>query len=147
MSCCLSKGLGCPVGSLVVGDGKDIERARRLRRMLGGGMRQAGVLAACGIYAVENHVERLKDDHETAALLADGLARVLDGRFKVQRPETNMVMVHTDRKETTQAQLASWEKKGVRALALPSGLTIRLVTHLDLPRGAAAEAARRIASY
>lgn len=141
--CCLSKGLGCPVGSMIVGDRADIDRARRLRKMLGGGMRQVGVLAACGLWALEHNIRRLADDHVAAKDLARGLRGVLDGRFRVDEPETNILLVHTPGRAETDATLRRLD--ALRILALPlSGTTIRFVTHLDLPPGAAAEAARRL---
>ena len=143
LSCCLSKGLGCPVGSLVIGDKADMEKARWLRKMLGGGMRQAGVLAACGLYAIDHNLPRIRYDHEQAAELACGLGRVLDERFRIQEPETNIVMVFTDSQATTEETLTKWYRLGVLALPL-SETMIRLVTHLDVPPGGAAEAVRRI---
>jgi threonine aldolase len=143
LSCCLSKGLGCPVGSLVIGDRADIERARWYRKMLGGGMRQAGVLAACGLYALEHNLPRIGEDHEKAKRLAQGLRHVLDGRHRVQEPETNMVMVHTDCQATTQETILAWYELGILALPL-SDTMIRLVTHLDIPPGGVEEALRRI---
>jgi len=143
LSCCLSKGMGCPVGSLVIGDSADIERARWYRKMLGGGMRQAGVLAACGLYAIEHNLPRLEDDHAQAAELAAGLRRVLDGRHRVQEPETNILMVHTDGQATTEETLTTWYRLGIMALPL-SDTMIRLVTHIDVPPGGAAEAIRRL---
>jgi threonine aldolase len=143
LSCCLSKGMGCPVGSLVIGDGADIERARWYRKMLGGGMRQAGVLAACGLYAIEHNLPRLRDDHIQAAELATGLHRVLDERHRVQEPETNILMVHTDGQATTEETLTTWYQLGILALPL-SDTMIRLVTHIDVPPGGAAEAIRRL---
>jgi threonine aldolase len=143
LSCCLSKGMGCPVGSLVIGDGADIERARWYRKMLGGGMRQAGVLAACGLYAIEHNLPRLEDDHAQAAELATGLHRVLDKRHRVQEPETNILMVHTDGQATTEETLTTWYQLGIMALPL-SDTMIRLVTHIDLPPGGAAEAILRL---
>ena len=143
LSCCLSKGMGCPVGSLVIGDGADIERARWYRKMLGGGMRQAGVLAACGLYAIEHNLPRLEEDHAQAAELATGLRRVLDGRHRVQEPETNILMVHTDGQATTEETLTTWYRLGIMALPL-SDTMIRLVTHIDVHPGGAAEAIRRL---
>jgi threonine aldolase len=143
LSCCLSKGMGCPVGSLVIGDAREIERARWLRKMLGGGMRQAGIIAACGLFALQHNIQRLADDHAVAAELAERLRSVLDQRFRVQEPETNILLVHTDSQATTQATLEKWAQVGILALPL-SDTTIRLVTHLDIPPGAAEEAARRI---
>lgn len=143
LSCCLSKGMGCPVGSMVIGDATDIERARWYRKMLGGGMRQAGVLAACGLYAIEHNLPRLEDDHAQAAELAAGLSRVLDERHRVQEPETNILMVHTDGQATTEETLTTWYQLGIMALPL-SDTMIRLVTHIDVPPGGAAEAIRRL---
>jgi threonine aldolase len=145
LSCCLSKGLGCPVGSLLVGDREDLARARVLRKMLGGGLRQAGVLAACGLWALDHHVERLAEDHATARALAEGLAQALDGRFRVQPPETNILLVHADTPETTRRAVELWNRLGVRCFSLGE-TSIRLVTHLDLPPGAAEEAVRRLAA-
>ncbi len=146
LSCCLSKGMGCPVGSLVIGDGADIERARWIRKMLGGGMRQAGVLAACGLYAIEHNLPRLREDHAQAAELAHGLRRVLDERHRVQEPETNILMVHTDGQAATEETLTAWYRLGILALPL-SDTMIRLVTHIDVPPGGAAEAVRRLEEH
>lgn len=90
VSFCLSKGLGAPVGSLVCGSAEVIDRVHRVRKMLGGGMRQAGMLAAAGLYALEHHVERLADDHRNARRLAEGLGAL--GLTIDAPPETNMVM-------------------------------------------------------
>jgi threonine aldolase len=142
--CCLSKGLGCPAGSLLVGDRRHIDQARRLRKMLGGGMRQVGVLAACGLYALEHHLDRLAQDHAVARELAAVLRRALDDRHRVQEPETNILLVHTDSKATTETTVARWQRRGILALAL-SDTSIRLVTHLDLPQGCADQVAHRLA--
>jgi threonine aldolase len=143
LSCCLSKGLGCPVGSLVIGDKPQIKKARWLRKMLGGGMRQAGILAACGIHALDNHIFRLKEDHQQAKDLAEGLKNVLDAHYQVQDPETNILLIRTDSKQTTDSTLSAWAKINVLALPL-NPTTIRLVTHLDVPPNGAKEAVRRI---
>lgn len=94
VSVCLSKGLGAPVGSVLVGSEAFIARARRLRKMVGGGMRQAGILAAAGLYALENNVARLAEDHRRARRLAEGLAR--HGALKVEMPQTNIVFLRAD---------------------------------------------------
>src|SRR4030095_1213322 len=91
VSVCLSKGLGAPVGSLLCGGRNYVKAARRWRKMLGGGMRQAGVLAAAGRHAIAHHIERLAEDHENAALLATGLAK--HKKLNVSMPQTNMVFV------------------------------------------------------
>ncbi len=91
VSVCLSKGLGAPVGSLLLGSKPLIAKARRMRKMLGGGMRQAGVIAAAGMYALDHHIERLKDDHANAALLANGLVKASNGQLKIDAPQTNIL--------------------------------------------------------
>lgn len=92
VSICLSKGLGAPVGSVLVGDDEVIRKARRWRKMLGGGMRQAGLLAAAGIYALKNNVDRLQDDHDNATRLANGLKN-LESFALAEEPQTNIVML------------------------------------------------------
>ena len=91
VSVCLSKGLGAPVGSLLLGSKPLIAKARRMRKMLGGGMRQAGVIAAAGMYALDHHIERLKDDHANATLLANGLVKASNGQLKIDAPQTNIL--------------------------------------------------------
>jgi len=125
VSICLSKGLGAPVGSLLCGPRDLIHRARRLRKALGGGMRQAGILAAGGIHALENHVERLSEDHRRAKILAEGL-QALD--LVVETPETNMIYVEVPGAEDLVDRL---EKMKIRCIAVGPG-TVRLVTHLDV---------------
>ncbi len=93
VSFCLSKGLACPVGSVLVGDADFIGRARRWRKMVGGGMRQAGILAAAGIHALEHHVDRLREDHDNAARLGEAVGG-LPGLGLAEPVQTNMVMVH-----------------------------------------------------
>ncbi len=91
VSVCLSKGLGAPVGSLLLGSKPLIAKARRMRKMIGGGMRQAGVIAAAGSYALDHHIERLKLDHDNAALLASGLVESSNGQLKIDTPQTNIL--------------------------------------------------------
>jgi threonine aldolase len=129
VSVCLSKGLGAPVGSVLCG-GKDfIKAARRWRKMLGGGMRQAGILAAAGRHAIAHHIARLAEDHENAATLAKGLAK--HPALRVASPQTNMVFVDVDERiaDGFAAHLAA---DGVR----PYGTTRqRWCTHLDVAPG------------
>jgi threonine aldolase len=127
VSVCLSKGLGTPAGTVLVGRRDLIERARRVRKMLGGTMRQVGVLAAAGLYALEHNVERLAEDHANAALLAKGLA---EAGLKVDPVQTNMVFatIPADSVATLARHL---EAQGVKALVSPR---LRLVTHLDVGR-------------
>ena len=128
VSICLSKGLGAPVGSLLVGSDPVIKRARRWRKMLGGGMRQSGILAAAALHALDHHVDRLVDDHVRARRLADGL-RDIDA-LKVSAQHTNMVFIEvpTERLRELDAHLRD---HGILASIgyLPS---VRLVTHLDV---------------
>jgi threonine aldolase len=125
---CLSKGLGAPVGSVLLGDAALIERARRWKKVTGGGWRQAGMLAAAAMYALDHHVERLANDHARAARLADGLRRI-DG-LNVTACHTNMVFldVPAPRLKDLAAHMA---KAGVR-LSIGYLPSIRLVTHLDI---------------
>jgi threonine aldolase len=95
VSICLSKGLGAPVGSVLIGSADLIEKARRNRKMLGGGMRQAGLLAAAGLYALDHNIERMAEDHRRAKLLAEGLAS--HGELRVTMPDTNIIFVDMDK--------------------------------------------------
>lgn len=124
VSVCLSKGLGAPVGSVLAGSSELISAARRWRKMVGGGMRQSGVLAAAGIYALENNVERLCDDHANAIRLAEGLVAYAD----VEPVQTNMVFAKF-RHERAAGLAAHLSAKGISVL---DGETMRLVTHLDV---------------
>jgi threonine aldolase len=127
VSVCFSKGLGAPVGSALVGAKDLIARAHRWRKMLGGGMRQAGVLAAAA-HALQHHIDRLADDHALAAMLAEGL-RGLDG-LELQPPQTNILFVQVQGGRGP-ALLAHLKARGV----LATGLTgLRFVTHLDVDR-------------
>jgi len=128
-SICLSKGLGAPVGSVLVGPREFIERARRPRKMLGGGMRQAGVLAAACLHALEHHVARLAEDHANAQRLADGLRTIAE--LTIDGPYTNMLFV-TVPAERLAALNAHMAPRGV--LLLARSPTLRLVTHLDVDR-------------
>jgi len=123
VSVCLSKGLGAPVGSVLVGDVDFVKEAKRWRKMVGGGMRQSGILAAAGIYALENHVERLGEDHANAARLGEGLAEF--GEVEVH---TNMVFVRFP-EEKRDELLARYSESNIWVLP---GERMRLVTHLDV---------------
>lgn len=124
VSVCLSKGLGAPVGSVLCGSEAFIAKARRLRKMVGGGMRQAGVLAAAGLYALEHNIGRLADDHRRALQLGDELAAL---GFAVEPVQTNMVYVEMGEKAA--ALTAFCAQRGIR---LTSATRLRLVTHMDL---------------
>jgi threonine aldolase len=140
VSVCSSKGLGAPVGSLLAGDKKTIREARRARKAFGGGMRQAGVIAAASLYAFEHHTDRLSEDHERAKRLAAGLS---DAGYSVEPPETNIVIVEVGEADLFLQALA---REGVLATPRTSG-SVRLCTHLDIGDEeieAAVEAASRI---
>lgn len=127
VSICFSKGLGTPIGSVLVGSKKFIERAHRWRKMLGGGMRQAGIIAAAMDYALDHHIERLADDHKHAQLLHDGLSQ-LDG-IRVEPAQTNMVYVNFNSLE--QALKVSDYLLEHNVITARSA-RMRLVTHLDV---------------
>ena len=127
---CLSKGLGAPVGSMLCGSEKFIAEARRVRKMLGGGMRQVGVLAAAGIYALENNIKRLRIDHANAKLLAETLAEVSWAEIDPGNVETNILYFSTGERKA-ETVVASLAKKGILSSALDSN-SIRFVTHLGI---------------
>jgi threonine aldolase len=141
ISICLSKGLGCPIGSVLLGTKVDIKRAKKVRKVFGGGMRQAGFLAAAGIYALDHQVERLKEDHHRARVL---------GQFLVQAPHvvevlpvaTNIVIARLEgiSPETYLQQLAAKSIKGVKF----GKDLVRFVTHLDFGDDHLEEFSRRI---
>jgi threonine aldolase len=132
VSICLSKGLGAPVGSLLAGPRDLLTRGVRIRKAFGGGMRQAGIIAAAGVHALTHHVDRLADDHARAEQLAEGLGAL---GFQVQAPATNMVYIDTDDAPTLVASLG---EAGVLCCAIgPSA--VRLVTHLDVDDAAIAD--------
>jgi threonine aldolase len=129
---CLSKGLGAPVGSMLVGSAKDIERARSFRKALGGGMRQAGVLAAAGLIALNEMSKRLGDDHANARLMAGAIAEA-GGEIDVDGVETNIVIFGLRGGGDAAAFCASLKQKGVLASAVGPH-EVRLVTHYDVSR-------------
>ncbi len=128
---CLSKGLGAPVGSVVCGDRALIARARRLRKMLGGGMRQAGVLAAAGLVALERMVDRLAEDHANARRLAEGLARLPGLRVDLATVQTNIVIVQVARPGGAAPLVEGCAARKVRVHAIGPD-AIRCVTHKDV---------------
>ncbi|MEV0455431.1 threonine aldolase family protein [Catellatospora methionotrophica] len=130
LSVCLSKGLGAPVGSLVVGSAEKIARARWIRKRMGGGMRQAGILAAAGVYALDNHLERLAEDHVRARRLAEALAPY--GVVDPDRVRTNLVILDLTKTALDAPTLAARAREqGVLVSAL-GPRTGRLITHLDV---------------
>jgi len=132
VSVCLSKGLGAPIGSLVAGSKPFVDRIHRFRKMFGGGMRQVGIIAAAGIYALDYHLERLKEDHQNAKRLAVGLKEFRGVSIDPKHVETNIVIFDITDTGITGSQVAeAIKKEGILIHAL--GKTqIRLVTHLDV---------------
>jgi threonine aldolase len=130
ISICLSKGLGAPVGSLLLGNAAFIKKARRVRKVFGGGMRQAGILAAAGLYALQNHVTLLKTDHEHARQIADALAK--KSFIKEILPvETNIIIAEIGESFTPASFVAKMKEQGVLLFAF-SPTRIRIVVHLDI---------------
>jgi threonine aldolase len=138
VSVCLSKGLGTPAGSVLCGTKTLIKRAQRHRKMLGGGMRQAGILAAAGIYALDNHVERLAEDHDNALTLATALAEIAP--LVVQMPQTNILFVDVPAADVGALQ-THLDQHGIVAIVGPR---TRIVTHLDV---SAADVSRVVEAF
>jgi threonine aldolase len=133
VSVCLSKGLGAPIGSVLVGSAELIAKGRRLRKMLGGGLRQVGILAAAGLYALEHNVERLADDHANAKALAQGLARFPG--VSVVTPDTNIVFVDVA-PQYASAFAEHLARHGIGVTSAYGATRQRWVTHLDVDRQA-----------
>jgi threonine aldolase len=130
ISICLSKGLGAPVGSVLIGSHSFITKARRWRKVFGGGMRQAGYLAAAGIYAMDHHVDRLADDHKNAKTLSEVLL-TKDFISSILAVETNIVIATIGGKYTAAQLVATLKEKGVLAIAM-TPTQVRFVFHLDI---------------
>ena len=129
ISVCLSKGLGCPIGSVLVGNNDIMEKAIRTRKMLGGSMRQVGVLAAAGLYALDHHRKRLVDDHQKAK----DIGRVLEGLkyvFNVQTVETNIVIFELEKNVDSNYFIENLKSKNILISDMGSG-KLRIVTHMD----------------
>ena len=129
LTICLSKGLGAPVGSLLCGSAEYIHRARRWRKMTGGGMRQAGILAAAGLYALEHNVARLKDDHDNAAWLEQQL-RSLDVEIVAPGAQTNVLYIKQSAESA--AKFGPWMRE--RGVLISAGPVTRMITHINISR-------------
>lgn len=129
ISICLSKGLGCPVGSLVIGNQEFIQKAARIRKLLGGMMRQSGYLAAAGLYALEHHIDRLKEDHQRAKMIA---ATLLQCSFikKVEPVETNIVIFYLQENVEESLFIQKLQEKNIYIISMGEG-KLRMTTHLD----------------
>lgn len=130
ISVCLSKGLGCPIGSVLIGDKETIQKALRVRKVFGGGMRQAGYLAAAGIYALDNQLQRLEEDHNRAKEIGQAL-QALAYVKKVEPIETNIVIFEIDQSQTTTDKfLKKLEEMNIQIIGMGQG-KLRMVTHMD----------------
>jgi threonine aldolase len=141
---CLSKGLGAPVGSMLVGSSELMDQARLYRKALGGGMRQVGVLAAAGLIALEQGPKRLHEDHANARLLAEILANIDSVAIDVDAVETNIVIFKLTGGVSAADVVARLKARGILASAFTRD-AIRLVTHLDVDRAACVTAAEALA--
>jgi threonine aldolase len=130
ISVCLNKGLGCPIGSVLMGTASFIRQARRVRKVFGGGMRQAGFMAAAGIYALQHHVERLSEDHLHARRLAAALEKK-DFIGHIMPVETNIIIAEVDTACGPKTIAAQLKEKDILTIAI-SPTQLRLVTHLDI---------------
>lgn len=130
ISICLSKGLGCPVGSVLLGSAQIISKAKRVRKVFGGGMRQAGFLAAAGLYALDHHIDRLKEDHLKARQIAETLSG-LSWIKSILPVETNIIIFNLSDTYTSEVIAEKLKKEGIIASPF-GGKTMRMVTHLDI---------------
>lgn len=130
ISVCLNKGLGCPIGSILIGPATFIRQARRVRKVFGGGMRQAGFMAAAGVYALENHIDRLKEDHAHARRIASALEKKKFVRT-VMPVETNIIIFEVEGDGCAKQLAQRLKEKDILAIAI-SPNQIRFVTHLDI---------------
>ncbi|KTC87879.1 MULTISPECIES: low-specificity L-threonine aldolase [Legionella] len=146
ISICLSKGLGTPVGSILCGSDELIERARRWRKVLGGGMRQAGILAAAGIYALQHNIERLSEDHENAAYLAQALAEIDEIEVDLASLQTNILFIHVQGDYFALRDYLL--QRGILLAKQPNKAgKVRCVTHLDISRDEIVEVVKQVKSF
>jgi threonine aldolase len=144
VSVCFSKGLGAPVGSALAGTREFVARGRRIRKLLGGGMRQVGVIAAAALYALDHHIERLAEDHRNAQVLARAIADTPGLRLEPPEVETNLVWFRVDPEVGTAKELAAALKQRGVLIHVSSRNLLRACTHLDVSAAQAAQAAEKI---
>jgi threonine aldolase len=144
VSVCFSKGLGAPLGSALAGTREFVTRAKRIRKLLGGGMRQAGVAAAAALYALDHHVERLAEDHRHARVIAQAIADTACLRLDPPEVETNIIYVEVDPDFATAKEVAQLLKQRGLLVQTPSPHTLRACTHLDVSAAQAEQAAETI---
>jgi threonine aldolase len=145
VSICFSKGLGCPMGSILVGSSSDIARARRVRKLFGGALRQAGIVAAAALYAMEHHVDRLQIDHENARVFADEIRRIDGITLEPAEVQTNLVFFNVDPELGNAAQLSAKLKQRNVRINATGPQRLRACTHLDVDREMVLRAAEAIA--
>jgi threonine aldolase len=146
VSIALSKGLGCPVGSVLAGTGDDIAALVRYRRMLGGAMRQSGIIAAAGVYALARHIERLADDHANARLIGEAVAAAPGVRLDLDRLETNIVVFRLDPDAPDAATVVARAREEDVLVMAFGPRTVRAVTHLDVSHADCERAAAVLAA-
>ena len=144
VSVCFSKGLGAPVGSALAGPREFIAQARRIRKLFGGGMRQAGVLAAAALYALDHHVERLADDHRNAQVIAQAIADTPGLRLAPPEVETNLIWFRVEPELGTAKDVAAALKERGVLVHAAGPQTLRACTHLDVSAAQAKRAADMI---
>jgi threonine aldolase len=130
ISVCLNKGMGCPIGSILLGSGEFIKKARRVRKVFGGGMRQAGFMAAAGLYALDHHIERLREDHDHAKCIAQSLAS-RDFIGTILPVETNIIIFEVKGKYGAHSFVEKLKEHNIYCIAI-SADQVRMVTHLDI---------------
>ncbi|MBZ5856276.1 low-specificity L-threonine aldolase [Flavihumibacter profundi] len=130
ISVCLNKGLGCPVGSILVGSSDFVHKARRIRKVFGGGMRQAGFMAAAGIYALQHHITRLQEDHQHATQIAEALKKK-DFTGSIMPVETNIIIFEVHGRFTAKELVEKLKQQNIHCMAI-SPTQVRMVTHLDV---------------
>ena len=149
MSVCFSKGLGAPIGSALAGPRDFIARARRIRKLFGGGMRQAGTIAAAALYALDHHIDRLAEDHRNAQVIAEAVADTPGLRLDPPEVDTNLIWFTVDPSRGTAGEVADALRRAGVLVHLAGPQTLRACTHLDVsPAQAerAADAIRRLAA-
>jgi threonine aldolase len=146
VSVCLSKGLGAPVGSVIAGTKAFIDEARHYRKLFGGGMREAGVLAAAGLYALDHNIDRLREDHEKAAFLAKELAAIPGFQIDLESVQTNIIIIDVEHSGRTPESILAALKERKVLLSMGNYMGLRAVTHLDVTMEQVQQAASAINS-
>ena len=145
VSVAFSKGLGCPVGSIIAGTKSDMQRAVRIRRMFGGAMRQAGILAAAGLYALDHNIDRLAEDHANAKLIAQRICDIRGVKLDLATVQTNIIILNLDSSVPDAVEIAGRAKEGGVLLSIFGPKKLRAVTHLDVSRSQCEKAAEILA--